>query len=346
MQNTIQIVDPLGQMHWNELVLSHKDRSFFHSSNWAQVLSETYRYKPLYFLIVANNILSGLVPLMEVDSRLTGKRGVSLPFTDFCEPIACDESQLQDIFQKMIEYGKNSGWKYIEIRPGSLLSRDTQPSSFCIGHVLDLSPGLDQIFTAFRDSTKRNIKRARGSDVQITIGNSRQSVEEFYRLNCITRRDHGLPPQPYYFFEKIYMHVLSKDFGIVVLASHQGKNIAGAVFFHFGDSAVYKYGASDKRYQHLRANNLVIWEALQWYCERGYKTFHFGRTEPQNAGLLQFKRGWGASEHPINYYKYDLKKNEFVADPLRTNGVHNSIFRRTPLPLLKIAGSVLYRHMG
>jgi len=50
-----------------------------------------------------------------------------------------------------------------------------------------------------------------------------------------------------------------------MLASHKGKNIASAVYFHFGDKAIYKYGASDRKYQHLRANNLVMWEAIRWF---------------------------------------------------------------------------------
>ncbi len=344
--NPVQIINPVGQTKWNELILSHKKCSFFHSSNWAQVLSQTYKYTPQYFLIVRNDKLLALFPLMEVDSRITGKRGVSLPFTDYCEPIVFDEGQFQNIFQKIIEYGKRSGWKYIEMRPGSLLPGDKQSSSFCYGHMLDLSHSPEQTFMRFRDSTKRNIKRARGSGVQVTISNSHKSIEEFYRLNCITRRIHGLPPQPFNFFEMVYLHILTENLGMVALASYQGENVAGAVCFHLGDNAVYKYGASDKRYQHLRANNLVLWEALQWYCQRGYKTFNFGRTEPGNAGLLQFKRGWGAEEYQINYYKYDLKKDAFILDPLNISGVHNSFFRRMPMPLLKMAGSILYRHMG
>jgi len=45
-----------------------------------------------------------------------------------------------------------------------------------------------------------------------------------------------------------------------VLASLNGKNIAGVICFHFGDRVIYKYGASDKDYQHLRVNNLVMWK--------------------------------------------------------------------------------------
>jgi len=50
---------------------------------------------------------------------------------------------------------------------------------------------------------------------------------------------------------------------MVVLASFDQENVAGAIYFHLGEKAVFKYGASDKKFQHLRANNLVMWEAIK-----------------------------------------------------------------------------------
>jgi lipid II:glycine glycyltransferase (peptidoglycan interpeptide bridge formation enzyme) len=131
-----------------------------------------------------------------------------------------------------------------------------------------------------------------------------------------------------------------------VLASFHDKPIAGGVYFHFGEKAVYKYGASDLNYQNLRANNLVMWEAIKWYSSNGYKSLCFGRTEPENRGLIQFKSGWGTTEQPINYYRYDLKKGSFVSGSSKVTGSHNKIFRNMPLPILKKVGSILYKHAG
>jgi lipid II:glycine glycyltransferase (peptidoglycan interpeptide bridge formation enzyme) len=133
---------------------------------------------------------------------------------------------------------------------------------------------------------------------------------------------------------------------MVVLASHGGRTVAGSMYFHFGDMALYKSGASDRKYQHLRANNLVMWEAIRWYCRNGYKNLCFGRTEPENKGLLQFKRGWGTKERTIRYYRYDLVKKAFVQDKSRLKGFHNAVFMRMPTPLLRFTGELLYKHMG
>ena len=41
-----------------------------------------------------------LLPLMEVDSWLTGRRGISLPFTDECEPLYPDAESFKNLLQK------------------------------------------------------------------------------------------------------------------------------------------------------------------------------------------------------------------------------------------------------
>ncbi|MGA2317724.1 MAG: peptidoglycan bridge formation glycyltransferase FemA/FemB family protein [Thermodesulfobacteriota bacterium] len=342
----IQIINPITYPGWDDLVVSHPDYSFFHSSAWARVLFESYHYTPKYFTIINDGKLLALIPVMEVNSFLTGKRGVSLPFTDYCKPIIANGISFQNLLEHIIENGKKCGWKSLELRSSSDLLPSTMPSITYLGHTLGLDNGEQEVFSNFRDSTKRNAQKAVKEGVEVKIDHSLESLKEFYRLNCMTRREHGLPPQPFHFFKKIYDHVISRNLGFVILASYSGKNIAGAVYFHFGEKAVYKYGASDKKFQHLRANNLVMWEAIQWYSQNGYKNLCFGRTERENQGLIQFKSGWGTTEQQINYYRYDLNKGSFVPGSSKVTGFHNKIFRNLPLPLLKRVGSVLYKHVG
>jgi hypothetical protein len=346
MKEKFEIMNPVAYPSWNDSVPADPQRTIFHSSNWASVLSESYDYKPLYFIRSEKERITALIPFMEINTILTGKRGVSLPFTDCCDPLITDGAPFEEIIDELIEYGKLAKWKYLELRTAHPLPAKIPASALFHGHALDISGSEEAIFSGFRDSTRRNIKKSEREGVVVTISGSADSLREFYRLNCMTRRDHGLPCQPYVFFENIYSHIIARNLGVVALAAKDGKNIAGAVFLHFGDRAIYKYGASDRNYLQLRVNNLVIWKAIQWYCGLGFKCFDFGRTERENTGLLQFKRGWGASEYPINYCKYDFRQRAFVVDHSRVTGWHNHIFRRMPLPLLRFAGSILYRHAG
>ena len=342
----LEVINPAHYDDWDNILLSSPDCSFFHSSAWSKVLCETYNYKPNYFTLFDGNRLLALIPVIEINSILTGRRGVSLPFSDYCEPIIDKSVQFKDFLAQIIKHSKKNKWKYLELRGGERLLNDTKPAAQYLGHTLNLSQNEGQIFSSFRNSTVRNIKKAEKTNVDVKLYNSLDSIKQFYILNCMTRKQHGLPPQPFKFFKKVYDHIISKEMGFVVLASYQKKYIAGAVYFHFGEKALYKYGASDRSYQHMRANNLVMWEAIKWYCRNGYKNLCFGRTEAENQGLRQFKSGWGTKEHTVKYYKYNLLTDAFIENSQRIDPLYNKALSKMPIPLLKTMGTLSYKHMG
>jgi hypothetical protein len=347
MQSSFDIINPLKYSSWDALVLGNSNCTIFHTSAWAKVLHEAYGYEPVYLSLIENGTLSALLPVMEVRSILTGRRGVSLPFSDYSDPILAPGMPLKDAMHMVHLFGKQRGWKFFELRDANDLCADIEPSYCFYGHIVHLSPDEKSLFSSLRISTRRNIRKAIQENVKTEISQSLDAVKEYYRLHCMTRKWHGLPPQPFYFFNKIHEHIISRKMGFVILASHEGKNIAGAVYLHFGTAALYKYGASDRTYQHLRANNLVMWEAIKWYAQNSFKSFCFGRTEMHNSGLLQYKSGWGTRERIIKYYRYDLQKECFVHQAaLQTGGNLSKLLSKMPIPCLTLIGALAYRHIG
>ena len=342
----LEILNPLEYSEWDKALLASGDNCFFHSSAWARVLHESYRFRPVYFASFEKGKLSCLMPFMEVNSWLTGRRGVSLPFTDYCPQLVPDRGAFQGTVKALFDFGARAGWKYVEWRDGEYFPEEVKSSDRYHTHELNLTKTEKELFSGLRDSTRRNIRKAARAGVVIEIHDTRESIDCFYRLHCITRKRHGLPPQPAAFFKKISEHIVSKGQGIVVLALHEGNAVASAVFFHFGNEGLYKYGASDLVYQDLRPNNLLMWHAIKWYRDHGFQVLNFGRTEPKNNGLLQFKRGWGAEERTLKYYRYDLRKKGFVSASARLPGVHTQVLAKMPSPLLRLLGSLLYRHLA
>jgi len=341
---SVSILKPLDVAEWDDLLLACDCATFFHTAAWAHVLSGSYGYTPLYFTIIENGRLTGLIPAMEIDSFLTGKRGVSLPFTDFCLPIAADSESFIALQDAVRAYGRKACWKSIEFRGGENFGHEPAWKSY-FTHTLAVDQDENAIFKAFRGNTRRNIRHAIGAGVSVQRLESREAVAEFFRLHCITRRNHGLPPQPARFFDQIYDHIIAAGRGFVMLAWHQCRVVAGAMFFHFKDHAIYKFGASDRNCQRLRANNMVMWESIRWCCQNGIRSFLFGRTEPGNKGLLQFKRAWGTNEDRLEYCKFDFRAEAFITEKSRARTFY-PFFRIMPMPLLRLAGNLLYRHLG
>jgi Acetyltransferase (GNAT) domain len=342
----IRAADPLADSQWDSALEACPGASFFHGSGWARVLHDTYGFKPVYLAAGGPGKLSSLLPVMEVDSWLTGRRGVSLPFTDACEPLCPDADSGRRLFQEALLHAESRDWKYLECRGGRHLLDGAPSSTSFFGHRLQLEGDEATLFSRFDSSCQRAIRKAEKSGLTVEFSRDIEAVKIFYGLLCKTRRRHGLPPQPYRFFENIHRHVLAKGMGWTALARSGRVPVAGAMYFCFGETAHYKFGASDEKYQQFRGNNLVMWEAIKRFAAERLSVLDFGRTSLGNEGLRTFKQGWGAKESTMDYIKYDLASRRFVTAPDDAIGWHNRVFSMLPGTISRLVGRNLYKHVA
>jgi hypothetical protein len=341
----LDIINPLLDPDWDRGVLEHPEFSFFHSSAWARVLVRSYQHQPVYLRCGPKNRPAALLPMMEVQSTVTGRRGVSLPFTDSCEPLLFSEHSWEPLFKGLSEMARERRWKRFELRGAGRLERLTGSANNFVGHTLGLSDSPEALFSRFTSANRRAIRKAEKRQLRIEASQSRNSLQCYYQLHLLTRKRHGLPPQPWSFFENIHEEVISSGLGFVVMAHHRTTPVAGAVFFHFGRSAVYKFGASDANYQELRGNNLVMWEAIRLLNRGGFQRLHFGRTSLANEGLRNFKLGWGAQESPLPHLSFQPATGQWKACADRSRGLHNLFFGKLPSKLNSLAGALIYPHL-
>jgi len=342
----MRVVDPLREPAWDHVAALHRDAGCFHTSAWARVLHQTYKHQPFYLHFSCGGRLAALVPLMEVRSPFTGRRGVCLPFSDACEPLIFNPEVVGPVRDELIRLAQQCRWKHLEIRGGKSLALSPNPFTKFYGHTLDLRSGIKELITRFASPVRRAIRKAERSDVSALIVRHRQAIGDFYQLHVQTRRRHGLPPQPASFFLSIYEHIIKPGLGFIVLAQRGSRPIAAAIFFCFGKNALYKYGASDKRFQELRANNLVMWQGIQLLARTGAEKLHFGRTECENDGLRRFKLSWNTQEETIDYFRFDPSGRQCLA-PVRSrdSGLHKKVFGGLPLIFNRLAGSMIYPHL-
>ncbi len=335
-----RFADPVNDASWDSRVSRLPGATFFHGAAWCRVLKETYGFQPRYVLAEQGDAPCAILPLMEVNNRPKGRRGISLPFTDECSLLGGGPAD--PIVEAAVNEGRVRHWRYLELRglPAGALHAQTSLSFY--RHPLELQSNEKEVFGRFDSAVQRALRKAVKSGVTGEVSTSFDAVATFYRLHCRTRRKHGLPPQSFAFFESIHRCIISPGQGFVVIARAAGEAIAAAVFFHFGTKAIYKFGASDERFQHLRGNNVAMWEAIRWLAGHGFTELDFGRTSLDNEGLRRFKLGWGTSESRIDYAKYDFAAQRFVKDRDQTSGWHTHVFRLLPMPVSRCLGTVLY----
>ena len=338
-------LDPLSDPDWDRNLENVPEATIFHTSAWARVLWGAYGYTPYYFTAESAPPHSALC-LAEVNSWITGRRASSLPFADECEVLGIDAGGIE--FNKVLDFSaelaRKNRWKSVEFRGVPANVEKVQPSYY--GHDLDLRASAAQLFANCHNSARRAVRKAQRSGVAVQIETSSAAMREYFRLHCLTRKKHGVPPQPFRFFEQIHRHIIERGLGFIALAKLDARVLAGAIFFHFAGKTLYKFGASDPATDSLRPSNLVMWTAIEHLAVQGHQTLSFGRTSLGQEGLRRYKLGWGAREKSVCYLKIRVNSKGYVSHPVQSSRDSNPLLQLLPSWALKQLGSVLYPHIG
>ena len=346
---TVYALNPLEDSRWTELVETHPAASIFHTCAWLEALCLTYGYEPVVFTTSPpQSPLTNGIPFCRISSWLTGRRMVSVPFADHCEPLLeSDETstELIDFFRCLI--GRNS-WKYVELRPRSStlltqLNSQEKSSSFCF-HAIDLDPPIEMLFGKLQKSSiQRSIRRAEREGVVCEKGRSEALLSKFYGLMLKTRRRHKLPPQPISWFRNLIACL--GDRLIIRMALKNGEPIASILTLTHCGTLIYKYGCSDERYHSLGPVPFLFWDAIREAKKNGLREFDLGRSDRANQGLIDFKTRLGAKSSILEYVRFSSTHSapEFEGRGMR---MARRLFACMPDGLLTTAGNLLYRHIA
>ncbi len=325
----------------------HALATVFHDARWLEALRVTYRYEPVAFTTSSRSeaLENGWV-FCQVDSWLTGRRLVSLPFSDHCDPLIGSTEEL-DIFADYLQQQREGEkWSYVEARPltVALTSKIFYPSRPYLAQQLSLAPSSRQLFARFhRDSIRRKIRRAEREGVIVQEDRSGALLEQFYYLQSMTRRRHLLPPQPRQWFRNV-VHCFGESCAIYVASLH-GQPIASILTLRVRKRLVYKYGASDATFHALGAMPLLFWRIIEQAKDQGLEALDLGRCDFGDLGLITFKEHLGAHGHQIYYYRQGPEQSQLTSRAL-PKFVVNGLCSLMPSCVTNAAGKVLYRHIG
>lgn len=340
--NLIQI-NPLISPQWDETVLNSSSPQFFHLSCWIRTLAETYNFKPLCFILPEERGCT--IPMLIVKTLSGKKKAVALPFSDGSD-IHCKENNHDELVDRLLSISRDEKIDRLELLGFKEFKPSGEPSHSYYGHRLELTNDEKKLWKKLSSSKQRNIKKAQREEVTVAFHNDSESIREFYRLHCITRKRHGLPPQPVRFFDAILNYIVGKGSGEVALARSGKEIIAGALFLFCKSEVLYKFGASDKSFQNMRSNDLLMWEGIRRYTQKGYSTFSFGKTESFHEGLCRFKEGFGSERIDLCDHIYNVNSRKKIKESPGVYGFHNRIFQNMPLPLLRLSGEILYKYFA
>lgn len=186
----------------------------------------------------------------------------------------------------------------------------TQPK--CVMQ-LDLDRSLDELMASFKPKWRYNIRLAERKGVTVRLDCNRGDLRVFYELLLETAQRDGFLVRGFSYFEDMWDCLVPPGYMRLALAYYEGKAIAGAIVYIFGDKAWYTYGASSNEYRNVMPNHLLQWTLIKWAKESGCKWYDFRGVSPRRGtnsddrlqGLNRFKEGF--SPRFVEYIgEYDM----------------------------------------
>lgn len=358
---------PWDSDEWDGYVAGHPASTLYHTSQWCRIVAEIGGYIPHCWVTRENGRITGLLPALEVRSRLTGNRLVSLPFSDVCYPLANDAATAQSLVRAALNLRNDRRLAFFELRgapalPGvedgshetglheeSVPERmDFQAKRHFYGYVVPLSTDTESVRMTFRKkSIRQTISKSLKLGVTIRRGDDAHDLKTFYHLYALNRKRHGIPPQPYRLFTTIFATLRDEPEARLYIAEHEGQSIAALVVIRYNGVACAKYEGVDESCRHLLPVNPMFWQSIQDACVAGDHTYDFGRTAGDNRGLNEFKNRWGTRRIELPYFFYPAGEGLSV---VKSNSLKyrlfTAAFQRMPLGLSIRVGERIFRHFG
>jgi Acetyltransferase (GNAT) domain len=343
--------DPIQDPRWAKSVLDSQHASVFHSVAWLRALKQTYGYEPVVFTTCSpGEPLSNGLAFCRISSWLTGRRLVSLPFSDYCDALCSSPEELSCLLESLRDIPTHKHCRYLQIRPLDSRFGETARNAGWHSteafhhHSIDLSPSLDEIFKGFaKDSVQRRVRHAERAGLKQRVGRAQSDLAEFYALFLKTRRRHRVPPTPFRWFQN-----LARELGnaLEIRLAYKDEFPAAAILtLQFRNVVYYKYGCSDDQLKHYGATPWLLWKAIDAAKISGATRFDLGRTETNNSTLLAFKNHWSPSPRHLVYWQYPGLQSD---GPSRRwlGQIARNVLAVLPGKSQQKIGEFLYPHIG
>jgi CelD/BcsL family acetyltransferase involved in cellulose biosynthesis len=345
MHMDIVQLDPCTSPLWRQL-LEQSPSSLFHSPQWLQVISDTYGWRASAYILAddTGTPRSG-IPFCRI-ADIMGERIVSLPFSDYCDPLANDANSWEFLADQLL---RDQCPITVRCLHNGIPLADTRfpVAKQARWHGLDLRPELNDLWNNMHDSTHRAIRKSQREGVQIRFAETEQDLRAFFEMHLKIRKyKYGLLAQPYSFFQNIWRHFMETHHGFLLLAVLGDRIVAGDLFLEWKETLYYKFNASTPEALSVRPNDSLIWEAIQYAKNRGLKNLDFGLSDIDQDGLIRYKRKFGTEEKTISFLRYSpnaqLSPAQMEFRDLLTKLTNRFTDQTVPDPVTEKAGEDLY----
>lgn len=340
----VRAFDASDSVHWEAFLDSLPEATFFHKAGWKPVIEKAFRQKNHYMLAERNGEIVGVLPLVEIKSRIFGHALISTAFSIGGGVAALDDEAALALDEAAIALLKTTGADYLEYRrpprphPG-WVQKDGLYANFSRTMLEDVDEDLLQIPRKQRAVVRKALKN---ETLAVRID---EKVDDFFALYSLNVRNLGTPV-----FSRKFFQELMSEFGPdceILTVTVDGKPVSSVMSFYYRDAVMPYFTGSHVEARRLGSNDLMYWHVMRRAIDKGYRVFDFGRSK-EGTGPFSFKKNWGFAPEPI-IHEFCLKDGTEMPDlnPLNPKyALMVAAWKRLPLPLANFLGPLVVRNIG
>jgi FemAB-related protein (PEP-CTERM system-associated) len=340
--------DPEKAARWDAFVERCPDATFFHRVGWKRAIETGLGHDAHYLYAEEGGEITGVLPLVHLRSRLSGRGLISTAFCVYGGPAVASPDARRALTTAASDLAVVLDVDYLEYRS---VRRVEQEAAAACGW--QLKPG---VYATFRKSLETDPERAllaipRKQRAMVRKGAKlglRAEIDaapdRLHRVYAESVRNLGTPV-----FPKSWFAALKREFGSdceILTVLEAGRPVSAVMSFYFRDEVLPYYGGGTGRARDVAGNDFMYWEVMRRAIERGCRMYDFGRSK-YGTGAFDFKRYWGFEPSPL-HYEYKVFRGD-VPDVNPLNPKYRravALWQRLPLPVANLVGPLLARNFG
>ena len=343
-------VRPLGKdvLPWDSFVNTRNDATFFHLAAWRDVIERAFSHRAFYLVAEQDGAIVGVLPLVQVKTRLFGHTLISNPFCVYGGPLAVDAAASRALLDHAAGLRAQLGAVAVELRfleapPEDFLSDAWQPrAALYVTFRRALAPDDAAILKAIPRKQRAVVRKAIERGLTASVD---RDVDGLHAIYARSVRNLGTPV-----FSRRYFRILSEVFGpaMDVVTVRDGETpVASVMNFYFRDEVIPYYGGGTEAARGCGGNDFMYYEVMRRAAARGCKIFDFGRSK-EGTGAFAFKKNFGFTPTPLQYRVLVAPGGTMPeVNPLNPKyRLMIAAWKRLPLPVANLLGPMLVRGAG
>lgn len=287
------------------------------------------------------------MPFIKIEDMFS-PRIVSIPFSDFCDPIVKDSGQWDVLIESLLKEKLPISVRCLHTRIPLQDERFEQVNR-ANWHGLELNNDLDTIFKNFHSASRRAIRKAERNGTTVRQAENETDLRAFFEMHLQIRKyKYKMVAQSYQFLLHIWRNFVETGQGVLLLAERENKIIGGVFYLRWQNKLYYKFNASSLSAQDLRPNDLLMWEGIKYAKTNNCTFLDLGLSDWGQDGLVRYKQKYATNEKTIYFLKHIPNETIDCSDKQMRGLLPKltALFTDESVPdeITEKAGDLLYRY--